>query len=296
MKVAITGSSGMIGSALCASLRDAGHEVLPVVRGQATETTIGWDPAAGTIEGERFEGLDAVVHLAGENIAQRRWNEDQKQRILDSRAKGTRLISETLAARTCKPKTLISASAIGYYGDHRDLPVDESSETGDGFLAQVCRAWEDASKPARDAGIRVVNLRIGVVLSKHGGALAKMIAPFKMCVGGIIGNGKQVWSWVSIVDVVGVIQYVLEHDNVSGPINVTSPNASTNAQFTKALGHVLGRPTVVPMPAFAAKLALGEMAEALLLSSCRVKPTRLEAAGYEFKHPDLEAALRALLK
>ncbi len=206
------------------------------------------------------------------------------------------MISETLAARTCKPKTLISASAIGYYGDHRDQPVDESSETGDGFLAQVCRAWEDASKPARDAGIRVVNLRMGVVLSKHGGALAKMISPFKMCVGGIIGNGKQVWSWVSIVDVVGAIQYALENDNVSGPINVTSPNASTNAQFTKALGYALGRPTVIPMPAFAAKLALGEMAGALLLSSCRVKPTRLEEAGYQFKHPDLEPALRALLK
>ena len=171
MKVAITGSSGLVGSALCARLRDEGHEVLPVVRGHhANETPIGWDPAAGTIEAEQFEGLDAVVHLAGENIAGRRWNEDQKQRILDSRAKGTRLISETLAARTCKPKTLISASAIGYYGDHRDQPVDESSETGDGFLAQVCRAWEDASKPARDAGIRVVNLRMGVVLSKHGGA------------------------------------------------------------------------------------------------------------------------------
>ena len=296
MKVAVTGTSGLVGSALMARLRKVGDEVIPIVRRPSSNDPILWDPVAGTIEAEKLEGLDAVVHLAGENIAGKRWNEGQKQKILESRVNGTRLISETLAGLGQKPKTLVSASAIGFYGDHRDRPVDESSDTGQGFLAEVCRGWEDASKAARDASIRVVNLRIGVVLSKHGGALAKMLTPFKMCAGGIVGNGKQVWSWVSIVDVVGAIRHALVTESLSGPVNITSPHASTNYEFTKALGHVLGRPTIVPMPAFAAKLALGEMAEALLLSSCRVKPSKLVESGYEFKHPDLEAALRALLK
>ena len=191
---------------------------------------------------------------------------------------------------------LVSASAIGFYGDHREEPVDEDSGTGEGFLAEVCRAWEDATKPAKDAGIRTVNVRIGVVLSKDGGALAKMLTPFKMCAGGIVGNGQQIWSWVAIDDVVGAFVHAIENENVHGPLNATSPNSSSNKEFTQALGKVLGRPTIVPLPAFAAKLVLGEMAEALLLSSCDVKPSKLQSTGYEFRYEDLEATLRALLK
>jgi uncharacterized protein (TIGR01777 family) len=296
MRIAVTGSSGLIGQALSRKLKDEGHEVLPVVRQRRDDGTIHWDPSNEQMSADKLEQLDALIHLAGENIAQRRWSEAQKQRILDSRVTGTRFISETLAGLSSKPKVFVSASAIGYYGDHRELPVDESSDTGEGFLAEVCRSWEAACKPARDAGIRTVNPRIGVVLSKRGGALAKMLPPFRMCVGGVIGNGKQVWSWVSINDVVGAIVHAIEHDSIHGPLNVTSPDACTNAEFTKALGHVLGRPTIVPLPAFAARLALGEMADALLLSSCRVIPGKLAETGYEFRHPHLEACLRALLK
>ena len=249
MRVAITGSSGLVGTALGRKLAADGHEVLPVLRGSADDgDNIYWDIDKGTITAEKLEGVDAVVHLAGESIAEKRWTEAQKQKILDSRAKGTRLMSESLAGLTDKPAVFVSASAIGYYGEYRELPVDESSETGEGFLAEVCRIWEDACKPARDAGIRTVNPRLGVVLSKHGGALAKMLTPFRMCAGGIIGSGKQVWSWVSIDDVVGAIRHAIENDSVDGPMNVTSPNACTNAEFTKALGHVLGRPTLIPMP------------------------------------------------
>ena len=296
MRVAITGASGLVGTALSEVLVDAGHEVVPVTRSPAREGQIHWQPSEGTINAASFEGIEAVVHLAGENIAEGRWNVAKKKRIRDSRVNGTRLLAKTLAELAGKPKVFVSASAIGYYGDQRPEPVDENSGRGEGFLADVCEAWEEASKPAKDAGIRTVNVRIGVVLSKNGGALQKMLTPFKMCAGGIIGSGQQVWSWVSIHDVVGAIVHAIENESVQGPMNATSPNASTNAEFTKALGHVLGRPTIIPMPAFAAKLALGEMAEALLLASSRVRPLKLQETGYQFKHEHLEATLRALLK
>lgn len=296
MKVAVTGASGLVGTELCKQLGSDGHTVVPVIRCEANHDQISWKPSEGKIAASEFEGIDAVVHLAGENVAEGRWNAEKKRRIMDSRSKSTRLLSKTLADLKEKPKVFVCASAVGFYGDHRQDAVDEDSGPGEGFLADVCKAWEDACKPARDAGIRTVNLRIGVVLSKHGGALAKMLTPFKMCAGGIVGSGKQVWSWVSVHDVVGAIKHAIENESVNGPLNATSPNASTNYEFTKALGHVLGRPTIMPLPAFAAKLVLGEMAEALLLSSSRVIPKKLQQTGYQFKHEDLEATLRALLK
>lgn len=296
MKVAITGASGLVGTALRKRLIQDGHTVVPVVRRQAAEGEISWDPAAGKMDASGLEGVDAVVHLAGENIAEGRWTAAKKQRIRESRVAGTQLVSKTLAGLGAKPQVFVCASAIGYYGDYREQPVDEESGKGEGFLADVCQAWEEACQPARDAGIRTVNVRIGVVLSKHGGALAKMLPPFKMCAGGVIGSGKQVWSWVSIDDLVGAFLHAIHTDSMHGPLNATSPQASTNYEFTKALGHVLGRPTLVPLPAFAAKLVLGEMAEALLLSSLRVLPKKAQETGYQFKHEQLEAALRDLLK
>lgn len=296
MKVAITGATGLVGTALTKRLTEEGHSVVPVVRRKTGGEEIFWQPSAGKIDAGGFEGIDAVVHLAGENVAEGRWNVAKKQRILESREKGTRLLAKTLAELNNRPGVFVSASAIGFYGDQRPEPVDEKAGAGVGFLSKVCQAWEESSKPAKDAGIRTVNVRIGVVLSKDGGALTKMLTPFKMCAGGIIGSGRQVWSWVSIHDVVGAIVHSIQTDSVEGPLNATSPNAVTNAEFTKALGHVLGRPTVIPMPAFAAKLAFGEMAEALLLSSSRVIPQKLQDTGYQFRHEDLEATLRELLK
>ena len=296
MKVAITGASGLVGSTVAALLRQQGHDVAALVRRSPRENEIEWDPAAGSIESEKLEGIDAVVHLAGENIAEGRWNDAKKKRILDSRVGGTKLVSETLAGLNHKPSVFVSASAIGFYGDQRPAPVDETAERGEGFLAEVCQAWEDASQPAVDAGIRTVNLRIGVVLSSRGGALSKMLTPFKLCLGGIVGSGRQVWSWIAIDDLAAAIVHAINSDSLSGPVNATAPNASTNAEFTKALGHVLGRPTIFPMPTFAARLAFGEMADALLLSSSRVKPARLLESNFEFKFPEIEPALRAAIK
>ena len=295
MKVAITGASGLVGTALTKSLQADGVTVVPVTRSPAKEGVISWSPADGKINAEDFEGLDAVVHLAGENIASR-WNVALKQRIRESRVKGTELLCRTLAGLQNKPKVLVSGSAIGFYGDQRPEPVDENSGIGEGFLAEVCSAWEEASKPAQSAGIRTANIRIGVVLSKHGGALKKMLTPFKLCAGGIVGSGKQVWSWVSIDDVVGGIRHVIDNESISGPINLTAPNANTNFEFTKTLGHVIGRPTFLPAPAFCARLLFGEMADALLLSSSRVLPKKLQETGYQFKHETLEPALREVLK
>lgn len=296
MKVAITGASGLVGTALSKELAEAGHTVVGITRSASGDGKIHWNPGEGKLDAAELEGFDAVVHLAGDNIAKGRWNAAKKQRIRDSRIQGTQLISKTLAGLKQQPSVFVAASAIGFYGDQRPQPVDESAGRGEGFLADVCTDWEAATKPAETAGIRTVNLRIGVVLSKHGGALEAMLLPFKMGGGGVVGSGKQVWSWVSIHDLVGAIQHAIANDSIRGPLNATSPNASTNKEFTKALGHVLGRPTIIPMPAFLAKILLGEMAEALLLSSSRVIPKKLQESGYEFKHEDLEATLRALLK
>lgn len=296
MRIAVSGASGLVGRALSKRLEADGHEVLPLVRNQAGEGEIYWNTKSGRIDSKMLEGVDAVVHLAGESIAEGRWNAAKKQRIHDSRVEGTKLISETLAGLVNKPKVFVCASAIGFYGDGRSAELDESSSAGDGFLADVCKAWESACEPAVQAGIRTVNARFGVILSPNGGALSKMLTPFKFGGGGIVGNGRQVWSWISLDDTIGALVHAIENENVQGPLNVTAPYASTNAEFTKALGHVLGRPTLIPLPAFAARLVLGEMADALLLASARVVPSKLVETGYQFKHEHLEPALRDLLK
>jgi hypothetical protein len=301
MKILISGSTGLVGSAAMSVLGDAGHQMVRLTR-QSTELgpdagdVVRWDPAAGSIDVTALEGLDAVVHLAGENIAAGRWTAAMKERIRASRVDGTKLLCESLAKLDAKPKTLVCASAIGYYGNRGDEIMVEDSPPSDDFLGEVCQAWEAAADAARDAGIRVVHLRIGVVLSSRGGALRKMLLPFKMCAGGIVGSGKQWWSWVSIHDLVGAIQHALENEQLAGPVNTVSPNTVTNREFTKTLGKVLHRPTIVPMPAFAVKLAFGEMGEELLLASTRVTPQRLLESGYEFRFPELGAALAHVIE
>jgi uncharacterized protein (TIGR01777 family) len=249
---------------------------------------------AGTIDASALEGVDAVVHLAGENIAQR-WTSSQKAKIRDSRIKGTQLLCETLARLSSPPKVLVSASAIGYYGDRGEQILTEDSPLGRGFLAEVCRGWEAATEPARQRGLRVVPLRFGVVLSPAGGALAKMLPPFRLGLGGMVGSGRQYMSWIALDDVVGAIQHAIVTDTLQGPTNAVAPQAVTNQEFTKTLGKALGRPTVFPLPAFAARLMFGEMADELLLASTRVQPAKLLGSGYRFRYPELEDALRHVL-
>ncbi len=296
MNILITGASGLIGSALVPALTKVGHRVLRLVRHTADRAKgeAQWNLDSGSIDRARLSGLDAAVHLAGENIAGR-WSKAKKAAIRESRVKGTRLLAEALAIAISRPKTLVCASAIGFYGDRGDALLNEDAAAGSGFLADVCKEWENATKPAQDAGIRVVNLRIGIVLSPAGGALAKMLLPFKLGAGGIMGSGEQYWSWVAIDDVVGAIKHALVTESLRGPVNVVSPEPTTNHYFTKTMGKVLSRPTIFPMPAFAARLALGEMADSLLLASTRVKPQRLNESGYRFLFPTLEPALRHVL-
>jgi len=296
MKVLVSGSTGLIGSALVPFLMTGGHRVITLVRRSPQgDGEVQWNPGAGAVDKKRLEGLDAVVHLAGEGIAARRWIAAQKTRISQSRVEGTNLLCGALAGLQHPPQVLVCASAIGYYGDRGDEELDETSPPGSGFLAEVCRDWEAACEPARGKGIRTLNLRFGVVLSRDGGALQKMLFPFKLGVGGVVSNGRQFWSWIALDDVIGVIQHVLNHEKIDGPVNVTAPKPATNREFTKTLGKVLRRPTVLPMPAFAARLALGEMANDLLLASTRVLPRRLQETGYEFRFPELEQALRQML-
>lgn len=298
MKVAVSGAGGLIGSALTSRLAKDGHRVFRLVRVRPhqAEAKVYWDPAGGEIDAAGLEGMDAVVHLAGENIASGRWNDAKKARIRDSRVHGTRLLAETLAGLDKPPGVLASASAIGFYGDRGKAVMREDAAAGEGFLAGVCRAWEAAAQPAADKGIRVVNCRFGVVFSPDGGPLALMLSPFRMGVGGVIGGGRQYMSWISIVDAVAALIHILTHEMLAGPVNIVTPRPVTNREFTKTLGRVLRRPTIFPMPAFAARLAFGEMANDLLLASTRVEPQRLLDSGYEFQHAQLEAALRALLK
>jgi len=297
MIIAVTGSTGLVGNALVEALESDGHSVRRVVR-RATnqaQNEIHWDPTAGTIDAMDFGDVNALVHLAGESVAARRWTTAVKQAIRDSRVRGTTLLCQTLAGSASRPTVLISASAIGYYGNRGDERLEESSPPGAGFLADVCQQWELATVPARDADIRVVNLRIGVVLSRNGGALARMLTPFKLGVGGVLGSGRQYFSWITLHDLVRVIQFALNASAVSGPVNAVAPQPVTNREFTRTLGRVLHRPTVFPMPAFAARLAFGEMADEMFLASARVEPKALATAQFEFAHPQLEPALRGLL-
>ena len=292
MKILISGSTGLVGSALVPALQSSGHEVVRLVRfSNSGAGSITWNPMAGQLSAASLEGLDAAVHLAGENIAARRWTPAQKTLIRESRVVGTRLLAETLAKLKAPPKTLVCASAIGFYGNRSDQRLNEDSPPGTGFLADTCREWEAAAKPAADRGIRVVHLRTGIVLASQGGALAKMLTPFRLGIAGIIGDGQQYMSWISLDDLVAVISFALSSQTLRGAVNSVAPNAVTNHEFTKTLGRVLRRPTVFPMPAFAARLAFGEMADGLLLASTRVEPKRLMDAGFRFRFPELEGAL-----
>jgi len=297
MKILVTGATGLVGSALLPRLQKAGHEVGKLVRPGTLPSPgdVKWDPVAGTIDNAGLEGIDALIHLAAESIAEGRWTKAKKQRIRVTRVRGTGILAHALADLEKPPATFICASAIGFYGDRGDETVDEESPPGGGFLAEVCKEWESAAVPAESRGIRVVKLRFGVILAGEGGALKKMLIPFKMGVGGKLGSGNQYMSWISIDDAVGAIIHCLETSSLRGPVNIVTPNAPTNAEFTKILGGVLRRPTVLPAPAPAMKLLLGQMADELLLSSTRVKPTKLMESGYEFEQADLNSALRGEL-
>lgn len=294
MKILVTGSTGLVGGTLIPFLTTGDHKVVRLVR-DPSEQGIRWDPDKGEIESAKLEGFDAVVHLAGENISGGRWTAARKQRIRDSRVKGTRLLAEALAGLAKKPKVLVCASAIGFYGDRGDRVLDEAASAGEGFLSDVCVEWEKAAEPAAEAGIRVVHLRFGVVLAAGGGALAKMLLPFKLGFGGVLGSGDQYMSWLTVDDAVGMIHFAIENEALVGPVNGVAPNPVTNREFTNTLGKVLSRPTLFAVPAFGARLALGEMADELLLSSTRVVPARLLRSGYSFRFADLEDALRHIL-
>lgn len=298
MKVLVSGASGLVGSAVVDNLSSKGVEVLQLVRKTPRDVAreIVWNPSEGIADTSKLEGLDAVIHLAGEPIAEGRWTEEKKRRIRESRARGTQVLAEALSKLERKPETLLSASAVGYYGSRGSQILTEESEPGDDFLARVCREWEDATAPAVEAGIRVVMMRFGVILSAEGGALAKMLTPFKLGVGGRLGSGEQFMSWISLGDVVGVIDFLLDKVSLSGPVNTVAPNPVTNREFTEALGEALSRPTLLPVPKFALRVAFGEMADVALLASQRAEPARLKSNGYLFRHSELKDALRDILK
>jgi uncharacterized protein (TIGR01777 family) len=292
LRIGITGSSGLVGTSLREHLVARGHEFVRLVRRQPRgDDEIYWSPERSEIDAAGLEGVDAVVHLAGENIFGR-WTKTKKEKIRESRRRGTELLSRTLAELVNKPAVFICASAVGYYGDTGDKTVDESSPPQGGFLSEVCRIWEDATTAATQAGIRTVRLRQGIVLSSRGGALEMMRRPFRLGLGGRIGSGHQYMSWIHIEDVVRVMQFAMRSDTISGPVNAVSPQPVTNREFTKTLGRVLHRPTFLCVPGFAAKMALGEMAEEMLLSGQRVVPRKLEERGFDFRYPELSQALR----
>jgi uncharacterized protein (TIGR01777 family) len=300
MKILISGSHGLVGSALSSSLKGDGHEVFALVRHAPNSASeVEWYPDRGSLALSGMEGMDAVVHLAGESIASGRWTDEKKKRIRDSRVKATTVLAEALGNLREPPRTLISASAIGYYGDRGDLILTEGNAPGNDFLAGVCVEWEQATESAPRKGIRVIKARFGVILSPDGGALQKMLTPFRMGLGGRVGSGKQWMSWIALDDVVSGLRLILTNDvaaeSLSGPVNFVAPNPVTNAEFTKTLGKVLSRPTIFPIPAFGVRLVFGEMADALLLASQRVSPDRLKQAGFEFKYPNLEGALKHAL-
>ena len=295
MNILLSGSSGLVGRALITFLTTKGHVVTRLLRQQSGPDDVRWDPDRGTVEIESLEGFEAVIHLAGESIASGRWTATKKERIYRSRVEGTRLLSQALSRLQRPPKVLLCASAIGFYGDRGDARLSEGSSAGSLFLSNLCRDWESATQPAVEKGIRVVSLRFGIILSADGGALAQMLLPFRLGLGGKIGSGNQYMSWIAIDDVLGVIQHALTTEAVRGPVNVVAPQAVTNEEYTRTLGRVLGRPTLFPIPAFAARLAFGEMADELLLASTRVEPVQLQKTGYRFHDPQLEGALRHLI-
>ncbi len=298
MKIAITGSSGFIGSALVRVLREDRHEVVRLVRSRPRPggDEVQWDPEGGAIDLVRLEGFAAVVHLAGENIAQGRWTRAKRNRIWDSRVKASQMLGRALLRLESPPPTIIGASAIGFYGNRGDEILEDGASSGAEFLAEVCRYWEAAIEPASAHGIRVVHLRLGMVLGPGGGALAALLPIFRMGLGGTIGGGKQYWSWIALEDVLGAIRFILKNEALKGPVNLVSPEPVTNREFTKTLGRVLHRPTLFTVPAFAARWAMGRMADEMLLASARVQPARLLEAGYLFRYPQLEQALRYALQ
>jgi hypothetical protein len=296
MKIVISGAGGLIGSALVPALAAAGHEVAALVRtGTVVASGIRWNPAGGEIDAGALEGCDAVVHLAGENIAARRWTPYFKARLWESRVGSTRLLAETLARLRRPPTVLVCASAVGIYGDRGDELLTEASAPGAGFLAELGCAWEAAADPARAAKLRVVHLRFGVVLAREGGALAKMLPVFRAGLGGPLGPGRQWWPWLALGDAVGIVRFALNEAGLAGPVNAVAPEQVTNAAFTAALARQIGRPAYLPVPRPALRLLVGELADAALLASARVQPACLEAAGYQWRHPGLAGALESCL-
>jgi uncharacterized protein (TIGR01777 family) len=296
MRVLVSGSTGFIGSALVPFLSGKGHQVMRLVRGgPGGPDTIAWDPATGMRERGALQGIQAVVHLAGESIVGR-WTPSKKAAIRTSRVEGTRRLIEALTSATPAPSIFVCASATGFYGDRGDEALNEKSAPGAGFLADVCREWEAAANQAEARGVRVVNLRIGLVLGRGGGALGNMLLPFRLGLGGRLGSGRQYWSWIALEDLLGAVSQALASPVLEGPVNAVALRAVTNEEFTRTLGRVLGRPTIVPVPAAGIRLMMGEMGEALLLASQRVEPSRLRASGYAFQHPELEGALRHAIK
>lgn len=296
--VAVTGSSGFIGSALVDALRGDGHDVIRFVRRQPTQPEeAGWDPSAGSIDRDALARADAVVHLAGEGIGEKRWTSEQKRKIITSRVEGTSTVARALAdlAGDGVRPVLVTGSAIGYYGLRGDEILTEESSAGSGFLAEVCQQWEASAKPAEDAGLRVVRVRTGIVLGRSG-AMGRMLPLFKVGLGGKLGSGRQWWSWVSLADEVGIIRHAIDTPGLEGPINATAPNPATNAEITKALGKVLGRPAVVPVPTFALSVVMGkELTDEVIMAGQRVLPEVAKTSGYSFRHPTLEEGLRAAI-
>lgn len=296
MNILVSGSSGMVGSELVTFLQENGHNVLKLVRKKSErENEVFWDPEKKIIEDVKLKNIDAIVHLAGESIASGRWTSNKKEQILSSRVKGTDFISEIISKMVNKPKVLVSASAIGFYGNRGDEDLNEKSSPGKLFLSEVCKAWEDSTLKAQKSGVRVVNLRIGIVLDKSGGALKKMLLPFNLGVGGNMGSGKQYWSWLTLKELVNIINFSINNDSISGPVNAVSPQPLRNSEFTRVLAKVLKRPAIFPMPEFAGKIALGEMADELLFASSKVIPDKLLKSGYSFIHNNLEDGLKKIL-
>lgn len=295
MRIAVTGASGLIGSALVPHLRSAGHDVVRLVRRPASAPDeVTWDPQAGTVDLDGLAGTDAVIHLAGAGVGDHRWTDDYKREILDSRVNGTHTIVKAMTSLDPLPRVLISASAIGWYGDTGDRTVDETAPAGTGFLADVVRAWEAAADPARTAGVRVVHPRTGLVVSGEGGAWARMFPLFRLGLGGKLGDGRQYWSWISLRDEIRALEFLLEREDLAGPVNLTGPTPVTNAEVTSVMGSVMHRPTVLPAPAFALKAVLGEFSTEVL-GSARVVPGVLAEAGFAFEDPTIESAIRSAL-